>query len=602
MIGRRRGRADVTDMTLSREGTAGTDDDAGAGATAVSGEEDGGSGTDRGARLNLDLLNAIRDYAIFSLDENGVIMSWSPGAERLTGYTPDDAIGQSYDVFGTQGGGGIAGMLGVVHEANCLQQERWWRRRDGRLVWVDELINPLDGRGFVVIARDLTERVEAEERQLAASRREAESAGRETALRSELQAAERRASFLVEASSILVATALDFDSTIRALARLAVSRISDWCVIHSLEENGSLVIAEIAHRDPAVERQLADAVAADPHADWTGMLHSVISTTQPQILEPPGDGGWFGGDGEQQQLLRELSRGHAMITPLMGRGRVLGSITFIGAGPDRLYDEDDLALAEELGRRAAIALDNARLYREAQEANRAKADFLAVISHELRTPLNAIMGYSDLLDARISGDLTAKQRRQIDRIRASARHLLQLIEEILSFARIEAGGEEVHVEPIDAADVAREAAAGIESMARAKGLTFRMELPERPLMIETDLGKARQALVNVLSNAVKFTDEGSVTLRLRQLDGRVVYEVADTGVGIPSQQLDRIFDPFWQAERPNTRRVGGTGLGLAVSRRYVRLLRGDLEIDSEPGRGTRVCVTLPLKLTGSGGT
>jgi PAS domain S-box-containing protein len=553
-----------------------------------------------GHRTQADVIDAIRDYAIFSLGRDGSIASWSAGAERLTGYSSADVIGRSYDIFGTQGvASGVEVILRQVQESGAHEQERWWRRRDGRLVWVDELINPVDGDGYVVVMRDLTARAEAEERQLTHRRQEEESFGRETALRSELQAAERRASFLAEASSILVATSLDFDSTLRALARLAVSRLADWCVIHAIDENQTLRLAELAHRDPDLEKRLGAAARAAPHDLWERTLRSVMNTGQSQILGPPSEGGWFSGDAATEAVLRELSQGAIMVSPLLGRGRVLGCVTLVAASTERTYDEDDLALAEELGRRAAIALDNARLYREAQEANRAKADFLAVISHELRTPLNAIMGYSDLLDARISGELTDKQRRQIDRIRASARHLLQLIEEILSYARIESGGEEVIPERVTAEVIAREAAAVAEPMARAKRLAFRVDLPADPVSMETDVCKARQALVNLLSNAVKFTEHGSVTLTVRGVDGRAVFEVADTGIGIPPQQLDRIFDPFWQVERPNTRRAGGTGLGLSVSRRYVRLLRGELEIDSEPGRGTRVYMSLPLTLTAS---
>jgi signal transduction histidine kinase len=261
----------------------------------------------------------------------------------------------------------------------------------------------------------------------------------------------------------------------------------------------------------------------------------------------------------------------------------------------RAYTEEDLALAEELGRRAAIALDNARLYREAQQANRAKADFLAIISHELRTPLNAIMGYSDLLDAGISGSMTDRQLRQVDRIRASARHLLQLIEEILSYARMEAGGEELRLEAADARDIARDAAIVIEPLAQSRDLELRLQVDGPEIMMQTDAGKVRQVLVNLLSNAVKFTERGHVELRVSAQNSQVVYEVIDTGVGIPASEMARIFDPFWQAERPNTRRVGGTGLGLSVSRRYVRLLRGDIKVESEPGRGTRVRVTLPMR-------
>jgi PAS domain S-box-containing protein len=545
----------------------------------------------------------MREHAVFGLDSSGVILTWSKQAQLLTGYTAAEALGQPFSIFGAaRGSGDMERMLSLVPDAGSLEQERWWRRRDGRLIWVDEVISPLDADGYVVVARDATARAEQAERQLASSAREAEGAGREAALRGEVQAAERRASFLSEASSILVATSLDFDSTLKALARLAVSRLADWCVLHSLEADGELQRAEVAHRDPELERELEAAVGRTLHADWEQMVRTVISTGQSQTLEAVVDEGWFQSPPGRElppDALRRLSRGSVMVTPLMGRGRVLGAITFVAADDQHSYDEDDLMLAEELGRRAAIALDNARLYREAQEANRAKSDFLAVISHELRTPLNAIMGYSDLLDAEISGDLTERQRRQIGRIRASARHLLQLIEEILSFARIEAGGEEVRPELVSVAQLLDEAAAVIEPMAEAKTLEFRLEPPEPDITLESDPGKARQVLVNLLSNAVKFTERGSVTLAARRDGGHVVFDVLDTGVGIAQEQLSRVFDPFWQAESPNTRRVGGTGLGLSVSRRYARLLRGELRVESEPGRGTRFSFHLPLRLTGS---
>jgi PAS domain S-box-containing protein len=544
--------------------------------------------------LSAKMLEAIRDYAIFALDSSGCVMNWSDAAAQITGYSSAEMIGQPFSTLGPQQALELESIMSTARATGQAQQERWWRRRDGGLILVDEVISPLDADGFVVIAKDLTERSSSAERHAASEIREAEGLSRERALRAELQAAERRASFLAEASSILVATSLDFDSTIKALARLAVSRLADWCVIHSIIDNHALEISHVAHHDPEAERELSAMVDGVGQAEWEQAVRSVISTGQSQILE-------FAGllSAEDGRGLADEFRGEAvMITPLMGRGRVLGAITFVGGSPQRSYDEDDLMLAEELGRRAAIALDNARLYHQAQDASRAKGDFLAVISHELRTPLNAIMGYSDLLDARISGDLTDKQRRQIDRIRASARHLLQLIEEILSFARIESGGDEVRPELVDAATLIDEVVAVTEPLAAGKGLEFRTDA-KPGVALETDAGKARQVLVNLMSNAIKFTDRGSVTLSMRPDGEHVVFEVADTGVGIAADQIDRIFDPFWQAERPNTRRVGGTGLGLSVSRRYVRLLRGDLEIRSEPGHGTCVTITLPLRLTGS---
>jgi PAS domain S-box-containing protein len=550
-------------------------------------------------RLPELVLGAIRDHAIFTLDGEGRVSSWNTGARRITGYADSEVIGQPYAIFGTQDvPGDTVRMLKTVRDTGAFQQERWWRRRDAGLVWVEELINPLDGIGYVVVTRDLTERIEAEERALAGQKREEAGSSRELALRRELQAAERRASFLAEASSILVATSLDFDSTLRALARLAVSRLADWSAIHSYDAGGNLVRSEVAHRDPRLDQQLQDVVDDVLNEQWRQTVQSVANTGRGEILTELNPAGWLAKLSESNGH-RQFGHGTAMIAPLMGRGNVLGAMTFVMTERDREYDEDDVMLAEELARRASIALDNARLYNDAQEANRAKADFLAVMSHELRTPLNAIMGYTDLLDAGVSGELSDRQRRQLDRIRTSARHLLQLIEEILSFARIESGGEEVQLDLVDISTVVDEAVAVVEPMAQSKELELTVELPDGEVVVETDGGKLRQILVNLLSNAIKFTERGGVTLRVRLQPDHVELDVADTGVGIPEGQIDRIFDPFWQVERPNTRRAGGTGLGLSVSRRYIRLLRGDIGVSSEPGRGSTFTVSIPLRITGA---
>ena len=421
----------------------------------------------------------------------------------------------------------------------------------------------------------------------------------ESVLRSELELAQRRAAFLSEASSILVAASSDFDATLRALSRLAVSRLCDWCAIHSIDSAGKLERIAVTHADPRLDKPLARLVDRSLNDRWRRTVRAVANTGRSEIHDRIRGDTWFDTAGADEGLIDQLGSGTAMIAPLTGRGDVLGAITLVAARGEKEFDEADLALAEELGRRAAIALDNARLYRQAHEANRVKADFLAVMSHELRTPLNAIMGYTDLLDAGVSGDINEKQHHQLDRIRASARHLLQLIEEILSFARMEAGAEEVQLETISAEELVRDVGAEVDSLARSKGLAFTVETPGEEVWIQTDPAKARQILMNLLSNAVKFTEQGTVTLRLSTDDRCACIDIIDTGIGIPQEQIDRIYDPFWQLERPNTRRVGGTGLGLSVSRRYTRLLRGDLRVESESGQGTRVTVALPLHTTSS---
>jgi Signal transduction histidine kinase len=252
--------------------------------------------------------------------------------------------------------------------------------------------------------------------------------------------------------------------------------------------------------------------------------------------------------------------------------------------------------AEKAKEEAEAAMQQAEAARsEAESANGAKSDFLAVMSHELRTPLAAIMGYQELLADGITGPVTDQQAQQLGRIKASARHLLSLIDEILTFTRLDAGRETVVLDTFDVEGAMNQAAEIAEPLAASKKLELKLITPPTPVLIESDPTKVRQILVNLLSNAVKFTDAGTVTLEGRSLKNEVQFVVSDTGIGIPPEFLNRIFDPFWQVEQKATRRATGTGLGLTVCRRLANLMGGDVAVTSEPGQGTTFTVTLPMK-------
>jgi signal transduction histidine kinase len=218
------------------------------------------------------------------------------------------------------------------------------------------------------------------------------------------------------------------------------------------------------------------------------------------------------------------------------------------------------------------------------------------MSHELRTPLNAILGYTSLLAEGITGPIIPAQQEQLLRIRASATHLLGLIDEVLSFSRLEAGREQLSMHDVDVAAVLDEAAALVRPMAAAKQLPLEIQPPDAtggPLRLRSDVLKLRQILVNLLTNAVKFTDHGSVTLSAHAEGDDVVFTVTDTGIGIPASHLEHVFDAFWQVEQAASRRVGGTGLGLSVTRRLARLLGGDVSVKSVSGQGSTFVVRLP---------
>jgi signal transduction histidine kinase len=250
-------------------------------------------------------------------------------------------------------------------------------------------------------------------------------------------------------------------------------------------------------------------------------------------------------------------------------------------------------LAEELGRRAGLAVYNTQLYEEAVRANRAKSDFLATMSHELRTPLNAITGYTDLLQIGVPD--REEQLAHLDRIKASAWHLLSVIEQVLSFSRLDADRETFVREPVDIGEVAHQAASFMRPAASQKLLALEIREPEDAIVIESDRDKVRQILLNLLANALKFTEAGVVTLNLARLDEGVSLRVRDTGIGIDARYTTRIFEPFFQVEAGITRRAGGTGLGLAVTHELVELLGGRIGVQSEPGAGSTFEVVLPAR-------
>lgn len=302
-------------------------------------------------------------------------------------------------------------------------------------------------------------------------------------------------------------------------------------------------------------------------------------------------------------LIRSLGITAYVCHPLSVRGRAIGTLSF-GTRTRPHFQPDELSLLQAVADQVAMALDRARS-REAErraraaaeEASRAKSRFLAVMSHELRTPLNAIIGYQDLLAGEIAGPLTARQGEHIDRIRESAWHLLELINQVLTLSKIEAGREEAVVDAVDAVEVARGAVSLVEPQARKKGLPLHAVFPEGAVEVETDPGKLRQILLNLLANAVKFTEEGEVELAVASdpARGSVLFRVRDTGPGIAPEHQEAVFEPFTQVDQSNTRVQGGTGLGLPISRRLARLLGGDLTLESAPGRGSAFTLRLPLR-------
>jgi PAS domain S-box-containing protein len=426
--------------------------------------------------------------------------------------------------------------------------------------------------------------------------------------------AQDAASLVAEASRLLSAS-LDYEPTLRAVAEAAVPRLGDWCAVDVIRDPAArawpprIDRLAVVNRNPT-KRALGAELTSRYPTDWsaeTGMaavLRDGTSMFVPRVTDEMLVAG--ARDADHLALLRALQFSSIIVVPLIARGLTIGALTLCMTESGRHYDEADLALVQDLTQRAAVAVDNARLYRdaeraraEAEAANRAKGEFLAVMSHELRTPLNAIGGYAELMEMGIRGPVTAQQREDLERIQRSQKHLLGLINEVLNYARLETGTVSYQLADIGVAG----ALAGVESLilpqVRAKALMLETRECDPVLAVRADAEKLRQVLLNLLSNAVKFTDSGgTITLGGRPHVGaggrrQVEITVSDTGVGIPSDKLEAIFEPFVQIGRALNSPGEGTGLGLAISRDLARGMGGELMVESVVGDGSTFTLTLP---------
>jgi signal transduction histidine kinase/CHASE3 domain sensor protein len=492
----------------------------------------------------------------------------NPSAARILltlGVDPSRAIGQVvWDILPALKGTRFeTETLRAVRESIVVEYEEYVPALAG---WTENSIVPLTG-AVMVFSRDITR-----------GKRE-----------------QQGAQLLGDASRVLAST-LDYEKTLEAVARLAVGGLADWCSVDLADPDGKVRQVVVSHRDEAKIRWAKELNRRYPpdHSGPTGVGH-VIRTGHAELYADISDAMLVAAarDADHLAIMRELQIKSALIVPMIARGRTLGALTLISSGSGRRYDEADQALAMELATRAAIAIDNAQLYRSALAASESKSAFLATMSHELRTPLNAIIGYQSLLAEGIDGRLNEPQLVQLARIRSSADHLLGLIDEVLTFSRVDAGKEMVRREEVQLAPIVAEALAMVTPLAEAKGLKLRNQTADASLL--TDGGKVRQILINLLSNAIKFSDDGEIVVRSMPDGDSVAVSIIDPGIGISAENVARIFDPFWQVEQRSTRRVGGTGLGLSVSRSLARLLGGDVSVESAVDRGSTFTVTLPTR-------
>ena len=389
---------------------------------------------------------------------------------------------------------------------------------------------------------------------------------------------------------------LDLAATLQAAALLAVSGFADWCVIDLSTEEGSIERVAAAHADPARLPLVEELKRFAPRGDERQGPALVLRTGQAQRLAPmsPECLAASGQSPEHQRAVVALAPRSALQVPLAARGRILGVWSFYSSS-GRLYDESDLALAEELGRRAALAIDNARLYGAAQAANLAKDQFLATLSHELRTPLTPVMAVVSSLES--DERLPAQVRESLAMVRRNVELEARLIDDLLDLTRVSRGKLELSRRPTDLRQILEQAIETCCGQNLASGrLSLVKDLAEAGPAVWADGPRLSQVFWNLLNNALKFTPEGgTITVRSHFEAGEFVVEFSDTGVGIRPDVLGHIFNAFDQGDLGTTRRFGGLGLGLAIGKAIVELHGGRLSAESEGvGQGASFTVRLPV--------
>ena len=428
------------------------------------------------------------------------------------------------------------------------------------------------------------------------------SALREQDAAREAREARERAQFLAKVSREL-SVSLDESTTRDAVRRLTLPRPGSWVIVDVVESDGTIHRLPVVHPDATKQEQARRLEALWPAAQPTTDAQSVLRRPV-MIADESGAALLLAAHGEENlRLLRQIGFGALLVVPLIVRARVQGTMTFVSPPGDPLFSQDEIALAVDLAARCGLALDNARLYREAdglrlaaEMANQSKVQFLGSMSHELRTPLNAIGGFAELMALETEGPVTDRQRIALGRIKSNQEHLLALITEILTFARIESGRIEYHNAELPMQDALTEVAEMLHGTVVAAGMTLVHPDVDAACVVWADPVRVRQILVNLVMNAVKYAavPGGTITFECDRTANGVVATISDTGAGISPEKLESIFEPFVQLSSGLSERRQGVGLGLAISRDLARAMGGDLAVESTVGVGSRFSLRLPL--------
>ncbi len=521
------------------------------------------------------------------IHDNGIIIDVNSRLCEMFGYELGELLGAN--VFDLPMPEYLDTIMAHVRSGSTARYEVEGRRKDGSTFVAEITGRPMLYRGRqvrVATMHDVTERKRAEENERLLAEEEIRRAAAEEA--------QRRTAFLAEASRVL-GTSFDYETTLSTLSRLAVPAFADYCVVDITAEDGSGIRRiGAAHADPDKEPLLRELMRFW-NRDGTERLYHFgsVDAGEPLLVREVTD----------EMIERSfVSEEHAKVAmPLVPRSMVavplrvgdrsLGVLALYWAESDRRYTSEDLVLVEELARRAALAVENARLFHEAQHATRARDEMLGVVAHDLRNPLNTIvMGASTMLE--LLPDKPPLLRNHAQIVRRAADRMNRLIQDLLDVRRIESGRLAIDPRSVTVALLVDETMEMLRPLAAAASLELVTDLaPELP-RVRADSGRILQVFSNLVGNAIKFTPAGGcITIGAAPSDAEVRFAIADTGPGIAAEQLPHVFGQFWQGTRGDRR---GIGLGLAIAKGLVEAHGGRIWVESQVGEGSRFYFTLPL--------
>lgn len=547
--------------------------------------------------------------AVLVTDVAGRVTFLNDAAARLTGWSAAEAYGQPAEaVFDTVDAetrrAGESSVTRVLREGVTvgLTSHALLRSRDGAERPIDSTGAPIRGPqgrliGAVLVFRDVSAREQAEAARAALLAREQEA-------RAAAEAAREQLAFLAEAGALL-SQSLDYDETLQWIARLCVPRLADWCAVETPGVDGELVMEVIAHVDPAKERWARELRARFPGRMDMPVGSPLVIRSGRSLLYPEISDEMVvqaASDAEELALLRQVGYRSMIVVPLRAGERVIGALGLISTDESgRRYTPDDMALAEELARRAAFAMERSRLFAAeraahaaAEEAIRLRDQFLSIASHELKTPLTSLLLQTELLQRRAerAALLPERERRSLQLIVDQSHRLDRMISALLDVSRLELGQLSLERAPVDLCALARRMAAEAAPLSEAHVVIC--DAPAEALLIEGDELRLEQVLQNLLQNAIKYSPDGGPVEILVTTEGeRVCVAVRDRGIGLPEEALPQLFERFFRASNVDPRQISGLGVGLYVVREIVRLHGGEVRAARRPGGGSDFMVCLP---------